>query len=117
MRRWGDLDSNNSVAAAPYCNGRATGFNKVLTRRKPVVCDRSKKSGLPSKASVVGFHRPDTGTAAPRKSQIPNPKLQTRFKLQISRKRRRGALGFGTWDLGFPYFGKRSKASHPGPAR
>jgi hypothetical protein len=32
MRRQADLDSNSWVAARPYCNGRATGFNKVLTR-------------------------------------------------------------------------------------
>src|SRR6202011_4171930 len=31
MRRWADLDSNSWVAARPYCNGRATAFDKVLT--------------------------------------------------------------------------------------
>ena len=63
MRRWGDLDSNYSVASRPYCNGRATAFNKVLNGRLRVVCAVAEKTTPPAKASVVGFHRPDTGTA------------------------------------------------------
>jgi hypothetical protein len=74
MRRWGDLDSNKWVAPRPYCNARATAFDKVLTGSKPVVCAPPEKSDQRWKASLLGFHCPDTGTAAA--AEIPNPKYR-----------------------------------------
>ena len=62
MRRQADLDSNNWVAAGPYCNGRATGFYKVLTRSYSAICAGGQKTDSRRKASVVGFHCPVCGT-------------------------------------------------------
>src|SRR5204863_5245561 len=84
MRRGGDLDSNSWVAARPYCNGRATGFNKVLTRSQSVVCAGEQKSASRRKASQVGFHRPGCGTIS--KLQIPSSKLQRNIKHQTSKQ-------------------------------
>ena len=98
MRRLGDLDSNCLVAARPYCNGRATAFNKVLTRTKPIICEAEQKRASRSKASLVGFHCPDSGTIPLRgKSQVPNPRLQANFKSKLQRKRRSEPLKFGSW--------------------
>jgi hypothetical protein len=68
------LDSDKWVAPRPYCNGRATPFDKVLTSSKPIVCAGKQKSARQWKASLLGFHCPDTGTAAA--AEIPNPKYR-----------------------------------------
>src|ERR1051326_2517565 len=75
-----------------------------------------------STVPIVGRPRSD----APRKSQIPNPKLQTNFKIQIPKS---VAAEFEIWDLRFAWdlelgiwdflFGKPQQrfASRAGPIR
>ena len=48
--------------AAPYCNARATAKNKLISYLLSAVCVGTPKTAIPEKASLVGFHRPDTGT-------------------------------------------------------
>jgi hypothetical protein len=55
MRRLGDLDSKYSVAARPYCNGRATAFDIVLNRMPADAYTGAQKNLARGKASVVGF--------------------------------------------------------------
>jgi hypothetical protein len=95
MRRQADLDSNNCVVLRPYCNGRATGFNKVLTRSKTALCADEQKTAPRRKASVVGFRCPDCGTVP--KLQIPSSKLQRNIKLQAPKQRR---TRLGVWLFG-----------------
>lgn len=107
MRRFGDLDSNCLVAARPYCNGRAIVSDKVLKRSKPVVCADEQKMTRRGKASVVGFHRPDSGTArfaGNSKSQTPSSKETQSSKIS---KTVAATLRFcfgdfcAIWNLGF----------------
>ena len=65
MRRWGDLDSKKWVALRPYCNGRAMTFGKVVNSSSSVICVSARKNVQRTKASLLGFHRPDTGTSFP----------------------------------------------------
>jgi hypothetical protein len=96
MRRQADLDSNNWVAADPYCNGRAMGFNEVLTRSKPVICAVEQKTMSRRKASVVGFHRPVCGTGF----EAPNSKHQAPEKLQTA-KLQKQHVSIDVWCLMF----------------
>src|ERR1043165_575175 len=97
MRRSSDLDSNCLVVARPYCNGRATAFNKVLSRSCSVVCESQQKTGRGGKASIVGFHCPDSGTVKSSKFQAPSSRETSSSKLQKGAQQR--VLMFGSWSF------------------